>query len=217
LPSECIWQSTVQFSGRRTIGKLYPELEDFFRKDIGVVTQDVVMLLEEILNLAELVQAKDKDSVEDQDHSQAVDRIKELMVNAGQVIQAARYDEDVNLCLKKLQDCCFIPCRLGKSKSLQKPRDSFYLVDNERYGVAFANSLRFPDFDHAEMTSVYPLLDAVDHIALIYVHGLSQHVDVEVTVEDSSPNQILSSFLRERAYAISWYGCSVELFWNYSN
>lgn len=162
------------------------------------------MILREIMSLAQLMQAKDKNGIEAQDQLKTIDRIKELMVVTGQVIQATKRDEDVGLCLKRLKHYCFLPCRLKESKSLERPGASFFVVDNKRYGAAFADSLRFLDFDDAEMTFVYPLLDALNLLGT----SLSQHVTVEIDVHDivdeGSTNGVLSSYLQQRAYAISW-------------
>ncbi|KEF57389.1 uncharacterized protein A1O9_05306 [Exophiala aquamarina CBS 119918] len=199
---QTIWQSTVPFPGRTTIGNLYPELEDFFRKDIGVVTQDAVMLMKEIMSSSKTFRAEDATSDKDEDRlrfSRVIERIREVMVVAGQVIQITPRDEKVVMCLRKLTDCSFLPCRLGESKSLEKPTASFFVVDNERYGTAFAGKLKLLDFDNAEMTFVYPLLDALNLLGT----SLSKHVTVMVDAEESPPHQVLSSFLRQRAYAIS--------------
>jgi len=182
---------------------LYPKLEDFFRRDIGVVTQDAVMLLKEIMSSSKTFRAEGATSDKAEDRlrlSRVIERIRELMVVAGQVIQITPRDEKVVLCLQKLTDCCFLPCRLGERKSLEKPTASFFVVDNDRYGTAFAGRLKLLDFDHAEMTFVHPLLDAFNLLGT----SLSKHVAVKIDAEELPPHQVLSSFLRQRAYAISW-------------
>ncbi|KAK5049962.1 hypothetical protein LTR84_004081 [Exophiala bonariae] len=203
LTSETIWQGTADLTGRTTIGPWYPDLEDFFRKDIGVVTQDVVMLLGKIASAAERIERNSKSSTDASFDLETFKRLRELLIVTGQVIQVTTRDEEVKDCLNKLKACCFLPCTRGKFKSLNKPGSAFFIADNKRYATLFSGQLRFLDFDDAEMTFVYPLLDALDLLGA----SLSQHVTVVINANVAKGRSLthleLTSYLRHRAYAIS--------------
>ncbi len=151
-----------------------------------------VLLLEEIAKIASNVGGNSTARVSED--------VKKVMLPAGQILAVDRDEEQLKEPVKALRRVAFLPVRGPKGPSLRKTSFEFFIVDHERFGLAFRGKLRLLDFAWTAMTSLHPLFQ------VLQVEGryLSRHVKTETTFESAEPNNDLTNHFRNRAYALSW-------------
>jgi len=153
-----------------------------------VMTMNINVLIQELARTAKATTAPD------------FDEIKRIMLAIGQLLAA---DPKVNInveFLGTLKKTPFLPVRCPDGLRLFSINQHFFVNDHQRYGEIFKDKARLVDFNHEEMSSLHPLFERLG----IQNRYLSHQVSSNTTVHKSTPNQPLSDYIRDRAYALSW-------------
>lgn len=185
----CYWTSPSPLEGHIDLQTIYPALEDFFTKKLGVKKASLVALLREIKKTAE------------QRHPN-IEALRSLLINTGRIIATVKIDADVRKALEDLHQVKFLPKRLrDDSVILVGTSEDFAVLDNVRYGKAFADHEILLDFDIYEIQIMHAMLRFL---------GLEQRclslgvIEQSSIVNEGSQNNNLSHILRNRAYALYW-------------
>jgi hypothetical protein len=187
-PSSCVWNCTVNLSGRVTINTSYPNLQTFFVGHLQVKTANVNMLIQELIALARL-------------DVKNAGEFKSIMIAAGAMLGQEQNLEVLEPSLRELKKYKFLPVRSSAGvQSFEKTSASFFINDHERFGTAFQGKLDFLDFSYDELMSLHPLFQSLK----LENRYLSGHIETETTVGTSIENQVLANEFRQRAYALSW-------------
>ena len=129
--------------------------------------------------------------------------VKAIMINADQALAVDRSPEEVRDSLKTVTQNRCLSVRHENEWTFIKASDNFFVIDHERFAMAFGNRVNFLNFTYSELTSLHPLFQVLglDH------RYLSRHVETETMISEGasylSPD--LTSHFRQRAYALSWY------------
>jgi hypothetical protein len=187
-PSSCIWNCTVNISGRPAVNSSYPDLEDFFVKHLGVKIANTDLLIQELIVLAKKVLKNASD-------------LKNIMIAVGAMLGQEPTLDHLEGSLNKLKEYKFLPVRSSTGDhSFEKTTASFFINDHERFGLAFNGKLNFLDFSSDELTFLHPLFQSLR----LKNRYLSKNIKAETTVGTSVKNQLLTSDFRQRSYALSW-------------
>lgn len=165
-PSSCVWNCTVNLSGRVTIDSSYPNLQTFFVGHLRVKMANLNMLIQELIALAR------------QDVKNAGE-FKSIMVAAGAMLGQEQNLEALEPSLHNLKKYKFLPVRNSTgAQCFEKTSASFFINDHERYGTAFQGKLNFLDFSYDELTSLHPQFQSLK----LENRYLSGHIETDTTV-----------------------------------
>ena len=188
-PSQCVWNSPVNISGRVRIHEPYPDLQHFFVDNLHVKIADLKMLIEEILILELLPEPLD------------VSEVKSITMAAGEMLGQGPNVQISKESLRSLKITNFLPVRsLDGSLSLARSDAEFFINDHDRFAAAFKNKLKFLDFGCDELISLHPLFECLK----LNQRYLSINVQSETRVGRSTENRPLTEDFRRRSYALCW-------------
>ena len=185
----CYWTSPSPLEGHVDLQAIYPDLEDFFTKKLGVKKASPVALIREIKKTA------------DQRHPK-IEALRSLLINTGKIIGTGKIDDDARKALEDLHQVKFLPKRLRDgSVILVDTSEDFAVLDHVRYGKAFADHEILLDFDYYETQIIHAMLRSLGLEQRCLSLGVTEQSSV---VHEGSQNHILSHILRNRAYALYW-------------
>jgi hypothetical protein len=186
-PTECLWNCTVEISGRVPLDRTYPELKNFFVNKMRVMPMNVNVLVQELTRTA-------KKATPD------VDEVKRTMSAIGQILAATPTAKVNEGYLDSLRQTAFLPVRDPGGQQLALANGDFCINDHKRYGEAFSNKARILDFDYEDLTSLHPFFKVLE----IEHRYMSNIVSTHTTVESSCLSEYLTTHIRDRAYVFSW-------------
>ena len=188
-PHDCLWDCTVEISGKEPLDELYPYLRSFFVEHLRVLPMTPTVLVQELVKLA-------KQSDPDPDDA------RRIMFALGQILGAEAKATVSDKSLAILKTSAFLPTRGPDGKTLLSMRDShsFCINNHKRYGDLFRDELNMLDFEYEDLTSLHPLFQTLG-LEHRYISFL---VHISTTIESSRFNEELTEHIRGLAYALSW-------------
>ena len=186
-PADCLWNCTVEISGKEPLDEIYPELRTFFVEHLKVMPMTPDVLVQELDGLSRRL-------VPDFQEARAI------MLALGQILATQSKSTLSEKSLATLKKSALFPARGPKGRSLILYVDDFCINDHKRYGDLFLENLDMLDFDYEDLTSLHPLFQLLD-LEYYYISSL---VEASTTVEDSRRNDELTDHIRALAYALSW-------------
>jgi hypothetical protein len=194
-PDDCLWDCTVEISGKQPLDELYPGLRTFFVNHVRVMPMTPDVLAQE---LDKLSRRRSPDPHE----------ARRILLALGQVLAASNQPtlSDKSLALLKKATC--FPVTGPNGTRLASCYDDYCINDHKRYGDLFLKQIDMLDFDHENLTSLHALFQLL-HMERFYLSSL---VQATTTVENSRRNDVLTDHIRGLAYALSWSVCICLLY-----
>lgn len=187
-PSSCIWNCTVNISGRPTVDSSYPNLENFFVKHLKVKIANTGWLIQQLIVLVK-------------QGATNFSELKDIMIAVGTMLGQEQMPSTLEGSLNKLKEYKFLPVRSSTGdRFFEKTTASFFINDRERFGLAFKGKLNFLDFSYNELTLLHPLFQSLE----LEHRYLSRHIKSETTIGTSVKNELLATEFSQRSYALSW-------------
>jgi hypothetical protein len=185
----CYWSSPSPLAGYADLQSTYPDLEDFFVRQMRVKKASPAMLIREVKKMAEHDNPKAK-------------AIRDHLIEVGIILAKGNLDVDTGVALQELQKVKFLPRRSADgSLALVGVEDDFSILDHVRYGLALADKGILLDFDVSE-TQLLHLMIQKSGLASRY---LSAAVSEQSSAGDGSVRHaVLTCQLHARAYALYW-------------
>jgi hypothetical protein len=185
---KCLWTSPFPLAGYVELSRFYPDLMNFFVKQLGVQDANPVILIEEIKKMAE-------------GHSPQVDIIQRRLVDIGRLFKSG-ISSISSKALDSLGQVKFLPKILENGcKTLVGKDDDFAINDHPRFADAFKGQYILIDFSVEE---VHVLSQLFGHWGLNDRY-LSQAVRKESTVgDDAIEHEVFTNAFRSKAYALYW-------------
>ncbi|KAF1971993.1 hypothetical protein BU23DRAFT_469303 [Bimuria novae-zelandiae CBS 107.79] len=183
----CLWRSPFPLSGFIEVSLVYPNLENFFVKRLGVEKANPAMLIEEIKKLAK-------------GSSPQIENIRQRLLGISRLLLKSGINDAVAKALTGLAKVKFLPqiTRDG-GKVLVGKDDDFVINDHQRFGDAFESQYILLDFSVEE---VHVLNTVFDYMGF-GVRYLSRAVkEASAVGEDAVEDESLTSAFRSRAYAL---------------
>lgn len=138
-PESCLWTETSKIGSQFGISKVYPELEDFFRRALKVQVPTVATYI---------VQLRDVLST----GSASIDDIKDI-IHKVNILPLEAQDRE------NLLDLKFLPVVLPERRVvLLSPTESFFIADRTEHRSAFEGKVPFLDFSLEETRQLHRLL-----------------------------------------------------------
>ena len=183
-PSECLWNCTVEISGRVPLERTYPTLKKFFVDQIRVVPMNINILVQELTKVVKKAPPN-------------IGEVKRIMLAVGQILAVDPTVKVNEGHLDSLRKTAFLPVCGPGGRRLEFTNGRFCINDHKRYGEAFNNKITILDFDYEDLTSLHPLFELLK----IEHRYLSKLVSVHTTVETFCASDYLTRHIRDRAYA----------------
>lgn len=167
---------------------MYPELEEFFVKVLGVSTVTDVFMMKQLAAAA----AKP---------SKNADEIKRLMLSASELLDVNSQSSQFGISIETLQQSKYLPCKSPSGHYMFRSlEESFFIVDNKYYAENFGGKLVLLDFTYEQLNSLHELF----RILCLDDRYLARHVRRETSAETLTVDNALTHQFRQCAYAISW-------------
>ena len=186
-PTACLWNCTVEISGKEPLDEFYLELRTFFVEHLRVMPMTPDVLVQELDRLS-------KRSVPD------FQEARRIVLALGQILATQSKSTLTDKSLATLKKSALFPARGPNGRSLVSHGDDFYINDHKRYGNLFLDKLDILDFDYEDLTSLHPLFQLLK----LEDHYISSLVEARTTVEDYRRNDELTNHFRGLSYALSW-------------
>ncbi|KAF2449759.1 hypothetical protein P171DRAFT_405262 [Karstenula rhodostoma CBS 690.94] len=184
--------SPFPLAGYAELSQIYPDLEDFFVKQLGVDKANPSMLIEEINKMAK------KDSPN-------VDIIGKRLIDVGRLVLKSGFDLTLSKAIARLAEVKFLPKPAENGcKTLVGKSDDFCIDDHRRFATAFKHCGILLDFSAEE---VHVLSTLFEHLGLSDKY-LSRAVREESAVgEEIIEHEASAKAFRSKAYAL--YCCDL--------
>jgi hypothetical protein len=185
----CLWRTPFPLAGYQDVASLYPGLEDFFVRRLGVTKTSPSMLISEIMRMAEEAQPHLSD-------------IRTRLIEVGMLLTKSTIDAKAAKALDALKDVKFLPKKLANGTSvLVGVKDAFAISDHERYGTAFAGQNVLLDF---EVPEAHILDTMFQHLGLTHCYLSRTVKEVSTAGQGSVEDEGLSREMQPKAYALYW-------------
>ncbi|KAF2704317.1 hypothetical protein K504DRAFT_507325 [Pleomassaria siparia CBS 279.74] len=189
----CLWKSPFPLTSYQDVSIIYPSLEDFFVKRMGIKQVSPTMLISEIEQMA-------------QQDEPRIETIRLRLIETGMILAKSDVNSTIESALNTLKEVKFLPKRLADGASvLVGVKDDFFIVDHARYGRALASHGIALDFN----------VDETQMLDVMFQHlGITdRYLSVAVVEESSVGDEVvldeeLSLQLQKKAYAL--YCCAAK-------
>ncbi|CAK7230302.1 hypothetical protein SEUCBS140593_007541 [Sporothrix eucalyptigena] len=146
--AKCLWTTSTRIRGMATLKNIYPGLESFFVKGLGVQTMNAKMVYDKLTGPALSIE----------ETKQTIHTFNALLAerdrNAKGIMEAASMDA------AKVFEKKVFPVRLPSGYvQLCQGIDSFALVDRQSLADDFSEQAKFFDFDMDEIRSLWPFIE----------------------------------------------------------
>lgn len=185
----CYWTSPSPITGYLDLRSKYPKLENLFVKRLRVKSVSLPMLIREVVKMAK-------------QENPEITNIHNRLVGIGKILSGQNYDPETVKALGSLRKVPFLPKKLADGRRiLVMIEDDFAILDNLRYGKAFANHDILLELDITETQIMHVLLQ---HYGLT-----SRYLSAAVTEQsevsgESDEDFCMTALIRAKAYALYW-------------
>ncbi len=184
-----MWESAFALGGIQDLSAIYPSLESFFVRRLGLKKASPTMLINEVKRMAGATEPRTAD-------------IKSRLIEISIIISRVHMTTAVERALETLKDVAFLPKKVPDGTLvLVKTTDSFAISDHERYGSALAGHGVLLDVSVNEVQSLHLLFQHL-RITDRYISELVQ--EVSTVGDDATEHENLTKKLQEKAYALYW-------------
>ncbi len=169
------------------IAAIYPDLEEFFVKVLGVNTVTPVFMMQQLAKAAK-------------NPAKTVQNIKRLMLAVSELLDVSSKKSDFRNSIEILDECRYLPCRTTAAGSVEfrSRSQAFFIVDNENYANEFGDQLITLDFTYEQLNSLQYLIQLLG----LDDHYLARHVESETSPGVSTENDALTAQFQQCAYAV---------------
>jgi hypothetical protein len=173
---------------------VYPNLEAFFVRRLGVKKASPSMLINEVKRMAE-------------ESAPRIPEIRKRLVEIGMMLTKIPKDESISRALDSLKQVDFLPKKLNRDSSvLVGVTDDFAISDHPRYGEALAEHGVLLDFQVHDTQIMHTMFQ---HLGLTHRYLSMMVKEVSVVGDGANEEEALSRQLQAKAYGLYW--CVIHL------
>ncbi|UPX10550.1 uncharacterized protein EKO05_0001202 [Ascochyta rabiei] len=189
----CLWRSPFALADFQDLSTMYPNLETFFVRKLGVKKASPSMLINEVKRMAEEPQPRVQD-------------IRARLVEIGTMLTKISVDDSVSRALENLKTVAFLPKKQsGRPSVLVGVTADFAISDHARYGEAFAAEDILLDFQIHEAQIMHTMFR---HLGLTHRYLSTGVKEVSVVGDGATEDEELSRQLQSKAYGL--YCCAAK-------
>ncbi|KAH7082057.1 hypothetical protein FB567DRAFT_581505 [Paraphoma chrysanthemicola] len=189
----CLWRSPFALSGFQDLSIIYPDLEQFFVRKLGVKKASPSMLINEVRLMAEESEPR-------------IGEIRARLLEIGTMLNKSPIESRISRALDNLKEVKFLP----KMQSEQPPilvgaADDFAISDHARYGETLMSHDVLLDFQIHETQIMHTMFT---HLGLTHRYLSAMVEEVSAVGELTLVDERLSRELQLKAYGL--YCCAAK-------
>ncbi|KAH7070360.1 hypothetical protein BKA63DRAFT_605622 [Paraphoma chrysanthemicola] len=189
----CLWRSPFGLEGFQDLSTIYPDLERFFVRKLGVKKASPSMLINEVKRMAEESEPR-------------IGEIRTRLLEIGMMLNKTPVESSISRALDNLKEVKFLP----KKQSQQPPvlvgvADDFAISDHARYGETLTSYDVLLDFQLHETQIMHTMFT---HLGLTHRYLSAMVKEVSAVGELTLVDDQLSRELQLKAYGL--YCCAAK-------